>query len=72
VWLTAFGSTTLRQHTTHLDQLERAAAGEIDYDPADELPSYAVAVPTDPEFGNPSGCPRFPSISIPRFSPAPS
>ncbi len=39
-WLTAFGATTLRQHTDHLERV----ASEADYDPAAELPSYHVAI----------------------------
>ncbi|XZE52012.1 BCCT family transporter [Planctomycetaceae bacterium SH139] len=39
-WLTAFGATTLRQHTDHLERV----ANEADYDPAAELPSYHVAM----------------------------
>jgi choline/carnitine/betaine transport len=38
-WLTAFGTTTLRQHTAHVEQL----AQNQNYDPAEVLPSYEVA-----------------------------
>lgn len=40
LWLTAFGTTTLRQHTDHLDKL----AAESPYEPAEELPIYSVAL----------------------------
>ncbi|MEO1616006.1 MAG: BCCT family transporter [Planctomycetota bacterium] len=39
LWFTAFGTTTLRQHTDHIDRLENDAA----YDPAETLPQYFVA-----------------------------
>ena len=50
VWLTAFGSSTLRQHTDHLDRLGAATSGDIAYDPADSLPTYQVGV-VDPQTG---------------------
>ena len=39
IWLTAFGTTTLSQHQTHLDRL---ADKEDKYNPEDELPSFWV------------------------------
>lgn len=38
-WLTAFGTTTLRQHTDHVERLADDAA----YRPEDALPTYPVA-----------------------------
>ena len=37
IWLTAFGTTTLNQHQTHLDRL---ADKKDDYNPKEELPSF--------------------------------
>lgn len=39
IWLTAFGTTTLNQHQTHLDRL---ADKKDDYNPETELPSFWV------------------------------
>jgi len=43
LWLTAFGATTLRQHTDHLDRL----ASDPAYQPEEELPHYFVAATDD-------------------------